>query len=212
MSAEIEGYALCWSDTAVIGGRPERFSSYCFREPVSARLLVAHDRRAGGMLASTGGTLQIHQDDVGLAFAAELDAGDPYARRTLAAIGAGSLTGCSFGFRTPELEDDEDGMLVRRARLTEITLCGNGAYQAGGVWAVDAEQLPPKLEALREAWHARSVANRPARISVERTAFENARRGSVSSQPQARAEAEIELTPIQRWARAHLYRHVRIRA
>jgi HK97 family phage prohead protease len=170
MSA-IEGFAVLWDDTAAIDGRPERFAPFAFIEPIGARLLVAHDRRPGGMLANTAGSLRVDQDDTGLRFAAELDAGDPYARRALAAIGAGLLIGCSFGFRPFEQDEDEDGVLIRRARLTEITLCGNGAYQAGGVWAADAERLPPRLEALRAGWHNSTTDRRPGRVLEERAAF-----------------------------------------
>jgi HK97 family phage prohead protease len=167
----LEGFALLWSDEATVDGRPERFAPYAFREPIAGSLVIAHDGRPGGALAHTGGALKVDQTDVGLRFSAELDLSDPYARRTLVAIRAGALTGCSFGFHPLEQTEDEDGVLVRRARLAEVTITSNGVYRGGAVWAADAEYLSPRLEALRAQWHNSTTNRRPARIDHERAAF-----------------------------------------
>jgi HK97 family phage prohead protease len=212
----IAGYALVWADEAQIDGKRERFAPYPFREPLVARLVVSHDHRPGAFLASTGGTLQVSQDDTGLRFSAELDACDPYARRTLAAIRAGVLNGCSFGFRALEQREDEDGVTVTKAALQEITLTGAAAYQGGAVWPADAEHLPPRLEVLRKAWQACSTAGRPARVERELEAFSRTKAQAlilVNGVPLEETPPAVRGgDPLRKAVRARLYRSSRIRA
>jgi HK97 family phage prohead protease len=205
VSATIRGYALLWSDRATIDGASERFAPYAFNEPCSARLVVSHDHRPGAFLASTGGTLRVGQDDVGLRFSAQL-LDDRDGRRALAAIRYGTLQSCSFGFRSiSEREDEDGGVVVEQAVLKEISLTSAPAYALSAAWAADAEDLPPRFEALRKAWHARATAGRPERVERELAAFTRTRTKALAEvAPAAPAPPVRDDDPIRKAVRARL--------
>jgi HK97 family phage prohead protease len=81
------------------------------------RLLIDHE---GVPLArTTSGTLRLHEDERGLAVAADLDPNNPDAMRVMSALKRGDLSQMSFAFRT--IKDSwSDDMTVRE--LDEVDL------------------------------------------------------------------------------------------
>jgi HK97 family phage prohead protease len=146
-SPAVRGYAVVWHDLATVeDGYSESFAPHAFQEPISCSLYVAHN--PGTWYASVAGkTLTVEQDDTGLKFEARGDWNDRDWRAMINSVRY-SLRGCSFGFYPVA----QDGHMVRRARLREITLTGSPAYEGGGCWLSDEDQLPAKLAHLRACW------------------------------------------------------------
>jgi HK97 family phage prohead protease len=146
-SPTVQGYVVVWGDVAEVEyGLTESFAPNAFDEPMTGPLYVAH--RPGTRYASVAGkTLSLEQDAVGLRFEAHGDWNDPDWRALVNSI-RGGLRGCSFGFYPVA----QSGHMVYRARLREITLTGAPAYEGGGVWLSDEDQLPAKLALVRACW------------------------------------------------------------
>ena len=145
---------------------------------------------------TSAGTLRLEQDEHGVRFEAELG-DDSDGRRAMAAVRAGALRGCSFGFRAlSERDDGEDGITVVKARLLEVSLTGSPAYAAGGVWAADADRLPARLEHLREQFRAASRPRRSPGACLLGTRGPHPALG-----PQARAQLSANW---KAWFRSHL--------
>jgi hypothetical protein len=133
----LTGYVARFGSETRIGDFFERVMPGAFRASLAdGRNIVAladHDRRA--LLGSTAsGTLQLREDDHGLAF--ELRLPDTSVGRDVAVLVEGGLIrGASFGFQVPPggdawLDRGDGSMLreLRRVDLAEITVTATPAY------------------------------------------------------------------------------------
>lgn len=130
------GYAAKFGSETKIGDFIEVVRPGAFRASLAdGRNIIAladHDRRA--LLGSTaGGTLELREDAMGLAF--ELALPDTSVGRDIAVlVERRDIQGCSFGFSVPEGGDtwtQRDGQTVRELRnvnLAEITVTATPAY------------------------------------------------------------------------------------
>ena len=120
----LEGYAATFSATADLGAFRERISVGAFRNALSGDVLALLDHDAGKVLGRTRtGTLELREDDKGLAFA--LDVPDTAAGRDVLALAArGDLGGMSFGFLVPEGGETWEGdtRTLRSIDLREISV------------------------------------------------------------------------------------------
>ncbi|UVI39341.1 HK97 family phage prohead protease [Qipengyuania spongiae] len=120
----LEGYAATFSATADLGAFRERISVGAFRNALSGDILALLDHDAGKVLGRTRtGTLELREDDKGLAFS--LDLPDTAAGRDVLALAArGDLGGMSFGFLVPEGGEEWDGdtRTLRSIDLREISV------------------------------------------------------------------------------------------
>ena len=120
----IEGYAATFSATADLGAFRERIAPGAFRSALSGDILALLDHDAGKVLGRTRtGTLELREDDKGLAFS--LDLPDTAAGRDVMALAArGDLGGMSFGFRVPEGGEawEGDTRTLRAIDLKEISV------------------------------------------------------------------------------------------
>jgi HK97 family phage prohead protease len=206
----LRGYIVVWNDLAEVEGVLESFSPYSFAEPLLAHMTAAH--LPGHVYARTAsGQLHLEQDDTGLRL--EVDVGeDREWRRLIRAIQAG-MRGMSFTFREIAAERAGGRVMVTRAKLSEVCVTGSPAYAGGAIWFDGEDGLPPHLAALREAWHARSVAGRPARIEQEVAAFERTRATVLAEIEPVPALLSVQVDdPIRRRARAYLRQRVGQRA
>ena len=94
----LEGYAATFASTADLGAFRERIAPGAFRDALAGDILALLDHDPGKVLGRTRtGTLELREDDKGLAFA--LDVPDTAAGRDVLALAArGDLGGMSFGF------------------------------------------------------------------------------------------------------------------
>lgn len=120
----LEGYAAIFANEANLGAFRERISVGAFRNALSGDILALLDHDPGKVLGRTRtGTLELREDDKGLAFA--LDVPDTAAGRDVLALAArGDLGGMSFGFLVPEGGEEWDGdtRTLRSIDLREISV------------------------------------------------------------------------------------------
>ena len=121
---KLTGYAATFSATADLGAFRERISVGAFRDALSGDVLALLDHDAGKVLGRTRtGTLELREDDMGLAFA--LDVPDTAAGRDVLALAArGDLGGMSFGFIVPQGGESWDGDVrtLTKIGLREISI------------------------------------------------------------------------------------------
>ena len=133
----LSGYVARFNSETRIGDFAEVIRAGAFKTSLSdGRNIVAladHDRRA--LLGSTAsGTLQLREDDHGLAF--ELRLPDTSVARDIAVlVESRVIQGCSFGFMVPPGGDTwldrGDGSMLRELRnveLHEVTVTAQPAY------------------------------------------------------------------------------------
>lgn len=120
----LEGYAATFASTADLGAFRERIAPGAFRNALATDILALLDHDAGKVLGRTRtGTLELREDDKGLAFA--LDVPDTAAGRDVLALAArGDLGGMSFGFLIPAGGEEWDGdtRTLRSIDLREISV------------------------------------------------------------------------------------------
>lgn len=120
----LEGYAATFANEANLGAFRERISVGAFRNALSGDILALLDHDPGKVLGRTRtGTLELREDDKGLAFA--LDVPDTAAGRDVLALAArGDLGGMSFGFLVPDGGEEWDGdtRTLRSIDLREISV------------------------------------------------------------------------------------------
>ncbi|WP_299309846.1 HK97 family phage prohead protease [uncultured Croceicoccus sp.] len=120
----IEGYAATFNREADLGAFRERIAPGAFRSALHGDVLALLDHDPGKVLGRTKtGTLQLREDDKGLAFA--LDVPDTAAGRDVLALAErGDLGGMSFGFTIPEGGEEWDGRTrtLRSIGLREISV------------------------------------------------------------------------------------------
>lgn len=133
----LTGYAAVFNSKADLGGFAEVVKPGAFAQSLASganiRALYHHDNMA--LLGTTkSGTLELREDNYGLAFTLELP--DTSHGRDLAVlVKRGDVGGCSFGFVVPKGGDSWEhraGELIRELRevdLREITLTADPAYQ-----------------------------------------------------------------------------------
>lgn len=123
-SRRLEGYAATFASTANLGAFQERIARGAFRDALSGDVLALLDHDAGKVLGRTRtGTLELREDDKGLAFA--LDLPDTAAGRDVLALASrGDLGGMSFGFLVPAGGESWDGdtRTLRKIDLREISI------------------------------------------------------------------------------------------
>lgn len=93
------------------------------------RLLIDHE---GVPLARTkSGTLRLHEDERGLAVAADLDPNNPDAMRVMSALKRGDLSQMSFAFRTIKDRFSDDGMVreLDEVDLFDVSVVTFPAYE-----------------------------------------------------------------------------------
>lgn len=93
------------------------------------RLLIDHE---GVPLArTTSGTLRLHEDERGLAVAADLDPNNPDAMRVMSALKRGDLSQMSFAFRTIKDRFSDDGMVreLDEVDLFDVSVVTFPAYE-----------------------------------------------------------------------------------
>ena len=147
MTMSIAGYAIVWGDVAQLENVREQFEPGAFVNG-SARLVFGHDPRPGAIL----GFARVAQDRHGARFSVELDEHRRDVRQVICAVRNG-LNSCSFRFKPLASRKSGDLTVVERARLIEISIVGDPAYQAGGCWlAGDEPSLPLRLAALAEVY------------------------------------------------------------
>jgi HK97 family phage prohead protease len=132
----ISGYAIQWSQPAVIAGAfEERFGRGAFdkslRDHPDVAALWAHDpSRPLGRVSN--GTLKLRSTPVGLWYELTPNVDAPLGQEAVAMVGADTVNEVSVGF-SPEIEEwDDSGDLPRRlitqARLFELSIVLWGAY------------------------------------------------------------------------------------
>ena len=161
----IQGYPVCWNDTAVVGDHRERFLPGAFQS-THTRLAFQHDHRPGAALAWH---VPLVQDQHGLRFCAEVDESRRDVRQIIAAIRHGGVNYCSVWYTPIETSWDGDTEVIARARLMEISIASSAAaYQRSGCWigGDDLSRAPQRLGALAEAYGyvPTLVARRPPEI------------------------------------------------
>lgn len=123
-SKRLTGYAATFASTADLGAFRERISSGAFRSALNNDILALLDHDPSKVLGRTRtGTLELREDDKGLAFSLELP--DTAAGRDVLALAArGDLGGMSFGFLVPEGGEEWDGDIrtLRSIDLREISV------------------------------------------------------------------------------------------
>jgi HK97 family phage prohead protease len=106
------------------------------------RLLIDHE---GVPLARTkSGTLRLHEDERGLAVAADLDPNNPDAMRVMSALKRGDLSQMSFAFRTIKDRFSDDGMVreLDEVDLFDVSVVTFPAYERT-VAEIRSRQLQP---------------------------------------------------------------------
>ena len=156
--AVVAGYCLVWSDRARLDDHWERFERHAFGVgPIPTNLRLGHDPRTYGAYAWGVRALPDHH---GLRFEARLT-DDARSRQLVAAIRYSNLDQVSFAFVKLDSSWADDEETISRARLKEISICGDACYRAGGVWVRgDESHLTGRLRALADAY-ARSKPLQP---------------------------------------------------
>ena len=134
------------------------------------RLLIDHE---GVPLArTTSGTLRLHEDERGLAVAADLDPNNPDAMRVMSALKRGDLSQMSFAFRT--IKDSwSDDMTVREldeVDLFDVSVVTFPAYERT-VAEIRSRQLQQVGEPDRVTNQAIGVNVRRAQLALARLKF-----------------------------------------
>lgn len=137
-AARISGYAAVFnSPSQDLGGFREVIVPGAFTRALgdgngNVPLLIEHD---GLPLADTAtGTLRLHEDDRGLAFAAELDTTDPDVQRVIPKLIRRTLRSMSFGFKVGEQRWDRasQGGITRFVagvkKLFDVSIVTSPAY------------------------------------------------------------------------------------
>lgn len=120
----LTGYAATFRGEADLGTFRERIEPGAFRTALNGDVLALLDHDTGKVLGRTRtGTLELREDDVGLAFT--LDLPDTQAGRDVVELAErGDLGGMSFGFTVPEGGESWDGRTrtLRQIGLREISV------------------------------------------------------------------------------------------
>ena len=120
----IEGYAATFGHEADLGAFRERIKRGAFRDALQGDVLALLDHDAGKVLGRTRtGTLELREDDRGLAFTLQLP--DTAAGRDVLALAErGDLGGMSFGFKVPAGGESWEGELrtLNTIDLKEISV------------------------------------------------------------------------------------------
>ena len=123
-SRRLQGYAATFASTADLGAFQERIARGAFRNALNTDILALLDHDAGKVLGRTRtGTLELREDDKGLAFSLQLP--DTAAGRDVMALAErGDLGGMSFGFTVPEGGEEWSGDVrtLRSIGLKEISV------------------------------------------------------------------------------------------
>ena len=123
-SRTLEGYAATFAHDANLGAFRERIRHGAFRDALSGDVLALLDHDPGKVLGRTRtGTLELREDDKGLAFTLELP--DTAAGRDVLALAVrNDLGGMSFGFLVPEGGEEWEGdtRTLRAIDLREISV------------------------------------------------------------------------------------------
>lgn len=133
----LTGYAAVFNSETPLGEFSEVIRQGAFRKSldsnVNIRALYHHDSKA--LLGTTrGGTLELREDDHGLAFKLSLPE-TSHGKDLAVLVDRGDVQGCSFGFRIREGGDrweQRGSQFVRElldVDLQEITLTADPAYQ-----------------------------------------------------------------------------------
>ena len=123
---KLTGYIARFDTEARIGSFTETIKPGAFRASIASGcdILALADHDAGKVLGRTrSGTLELREDNDGLAFALKLP--DTQAGRDLAALAErGDLGGCSFGFTVPKGGDHWTGdrRELRAVELHEVSI------------------------------------------------------------------------------------------
>jgi HK97 family phage prohead protease len=161
---KVSGYAARFNELSEdLGGFRELIAPGAFTDTLTGspdiRALIDHDS-AKVIGRTTSGTLNLTQDDQGLAFTCELPA-TSYGRDLAISMERGDITGCSFGFycNDDKWNADDSGNVVRTLLgidLFEVTVCAFPAYPSSSaqVRSLFPDGLPPDV-----AKHQRSATS-----------------------------------------------------
>jgi HK97 family phage prohead protease len=160
--AVLAGYALVWTDRARIDGHWERFERHAFGVGSTVtNLRLGHDPRTYGAYAWG---VRAVPDHFGLRFDARL-ADDARSRQLIAAIRYSNLDEASFAFAKLDSSWAGDEETIIRARLKEISVCGDAYYRAGGIWVRgDEPYLTGRLRQLAVAY----ASSKPLHFTMSR--------------------------------------------
>ena len=121
---KLEGYAATFASEADLGAFRERISLGAFRDALSNDILALLDHDQSKVLGRTRtGTLELREDDRGLAFSLSLP--DTQAGRDVQALAErGDLGGMSFGFKVPDGGEEWSGdtRTLKSIDLREISV------------------------------------------------------------------------------------------
>lgn len=135
-----------------------------------SHLLVNHDERSIP-LARTPRTMRLNVTEKGLRMVAHLDAENAKAREVYSAVKRGDLTGMSFAFTVPDGGSFYDAAtntrhITRIARVHEISIVNNPAYDAATVEARAKREADAKAKAVAKAERIIALA-RATRLITE---------------------------------------------
>ncbi|WP_343343377.1 HK97 family phage prohead protease [Sphingomicrobium sp. XHP0239] len=143
---KLEGYAATFSSEADLGRFRERIVPGAFRAALSGDILALLDHDSGKVLGRTRtGTLELREDDKGLAFTLQLPDTQP-GRDVLALAERGDLGGMSFGFTVPEGGESWNGDVrtLSLIGLKEISVVSAWPAYEGTEIALRARQAGDK--------------------------------------------------------------------
>lgn len=132
----LEGYAARFNSEAALPGFIEVIRRGAFSKSLAAEnnVRALYQHREADLLASTrSGTLELREDDHGLAFSLSVP-DTSYGRDLAVLIERGDVAGCSFGFQVRDGGDrweERGGEWFRElldVHLHEITITGTPAY------------------------------------------------------------------------------------
>lgn len=155
----LTGYAAVFNSEAHLGEFSEVIRRGAFAQSLASdtNIKALYHHQADALLATTrAGTLQLREDDNGLAFTLSLP--DTTHGRDLGVLVArGDVSGCSFGFTVNDGGDrweQRGGVIVREllnVDLKEITLTSDPAYQDTSV-ALRSRPSVYETRGLRTLW------------------------------------------------------------
>lgn len=134
------------------------------------RLLIDHE---GVPLArTTSGTLRLHEDERGLAVAADLDPNNPDAQRVMSALKRGDMSQMSFAFRSVKDKFSDDRMVreLEQVDLFDVSVVTFPAYERT-VAEIRSRQLQPDAQSDNLVPQTIGVNARRAQLAIERLKF-----------------------------------------
>jgi len=134
------------------------------------RLLIDHE---GVPLArTTSGTLRLHEDERGLAVAADLDPNNPDAQRVMSALKRGDMSQMSFAFRSVKDKFSDDRMVreLEQVDLFDVSVVTFPAYERT-VAEIRSRQLQPDPRSDNLVAQTIGVNARRAQLAIERLKF-----------------------------------------